>query len=235
MIEIKDVSIKFGSVKIFENFNLEIDDNKITALIAPSGTGKSTLFNAMLGLQKYEGTILYEGIELTNKKMYANISYMPQEDGLYEYLTGYENFIFFMKLNKQLFKTDDVNALFADFDLLYAVNKKVAEYSGGMKKKLSLMIALSKPSKYIYLDEPTVGIDPVQKEEFWHKLKKIACEGNKTIIVTTHVMDEASRCDKIVFVREGRVIANDTEEKILKELAVDNLNEAFIKLVKGGF
>ncbi|MGL4589022.1 MAG: ABC transporter ATP-binding protein [Mycoplasmatales bacterium] len=235
MIKIKNLTISYGKHKIFENFNLDIKDKCITALIAPSGTGKTTLFNAIMGIQKYSnGQIILDGEQITNKSFYSKVSFMPQEDGLYEYLTGIQNFKFFLHLNKQKMTNSEIEQLFTEFDLTNALHKKVENYSGGMKKKLSLMITLAKPAKYFFLDEPTVGIDPVQKEEFWKKLYKIANESDKTIIVTTHVMDEASKCDEIIFIRDGQVIANDTQAHILETMKVNDLNEAFIKLVNGG-
>ncbi len=233
MIEVKNLEISFGKQKILEELNLNIEPAKITGIIAPSGTGKTTLFNAIMGLQKVSaGKILYNGQELNDKKMYRDISYMPQEGGIYGDLTGKENVKFFAKLAKVNISNQEIIELFNEFDLINAVNKKVNQYSGGMKKKLGLMITLLGKSEYYFLDEPTVGIDPVQKEEFWKKLENLREQG-KTIIVTTHVMDEASRCDQLVFLRDGKIIANETQENILKMVDASNLNEAFIKLAGG--
>ncbi len=233
MIEIKNVTIKMNKKPIFKNLNLEIEPGKITGIIAPSGTGKTTLFNAMMGLQAIdEGQIYFSGKELKKQKMYRDIAYMPQEGGVYGDLTGKENIKFFAKLAKVKLSNQEIKQLFSEFDLSDAINKKVNQYSGGMKKKLSLMISLIGNSKYFFLDEPTVGIDPVQKEEFWQKLVNLRSDG-KTIIVTTHVMDEASRCDCLIFIRNGQIIANDNQENILKQVEANDLNEAFIKLAKG--
>ncbi len=233
MIEIKNVKIKINKKIIFDNLNLEIEAGKITGIIAPSGTGKTTLFNAMMGLQELDsGRIFYDQNELKRQKMYREIAYMPQEGGVYGDLTGKENIKFFAKLANVKLSNQEIIQLFKDFSLADAINKKVNQYSGGMKKKLSLMISLIGESKYFFLDEPTVGIDPVQKEEFWQKLTKLRNEG-KTIIVTTHVMDEASRCDSLIFIRNGQIIANDKQEEILKQVNAKDLNEAFIKLAKG--
>ncbi len=233
MIEIKNVKIKINKKIIFDNLNLEIEAGKITGIIAPSGTGKTTLFNAMMGLQELDsGRIFYDQNELKRQKMYREIAYMPQEGGVYGDLTGKENIKFFAKLANVKLSNQEIIQLFKDFSLADAINKKVNQYSGGMKKKLSLMISLVGESKYFFLDEPTVGIDPVQKEEFWQKLTKLRNEG-KTIIVTTHVMDEASRCDSLIFIRNGQIIANDKQEEILKQVNAKDLNEAFIKLAKG--
>ncbi len=233
MIKIKDLNISFGKQVILEDINLDIEPAKITGIIAPSGAGKTTLFNAIMGLQKVSsGEILYDNQLLDDKKMYRKIAYMPQEGGIYEDLTGKENVKFFAKLEKVKISSDEIIQLFKEFDLSDALNKKVNNYSGGMKKKLGLMITLLGDSQYYFLDEPTVGIDPVQKEEFWKKLESLKATG-KTIIVTTHVMDEASRCDQLVFLRNHKIIANETQKNILKMVDANNLNEAFIKLAGG--
>ncbi len=233
MIEFKNVGIKVNKKELFHNLNLEIKPGKITGIIAPSGTGKTTLFNAMMGLQNIDkGQIYFAGEELKKQKMYQDIAYMPQEGGVYGDLTGKENVKFFAKLAKVKLKNQEIKQLFNEFSLEDAIDKKVNQYSGGMKKKLGLMISLIGESKYFFLDEPTVGIDPVQKEEFWQKLMKLRNTG-KTIIVTTHVMDEASRCDCLIFIRNGQIIANDNQDNILKQVGAKDLNEAFIKLAKG--
>ncbi len=233
MIEIKNVGIKVNKKVIFDNLNLKIEPGKITGIIAPSGTGKTTLFNAMMGLQNIDkGQIYFSTKELKKQKMYRDIAYMPQEGGVYGDLSGKENIKFFAKLAKVKLSNSQIKDLFDEFSLTDAIDKKVNQYSGGMKKKLSLMISLIGESQYFFLDEPTVGIDPVQKEEFWQKLLKLRSEG-KTIIVTTHVMDEASRCDSLIFIRNGEIIANDNKENILTKVGANDLNEAFIKLARG--
>ncbi len=235
MIEIKDLEIDFGKNKIFEDLSFIINSEQITGIIAPSGTGKTTIFNAMMGLQKVnKGQVLYDGQALTNKKMYQKIAYMPQEGGLYGDLTGKENVSFFANLAKVKITNEEIKNLFSEFELGDSINKKVDEYSAGMKKKLGLMITLLGNSEYFFLDEPTVGIDPVQKEEFWKKLVKLRSEG-KTIIVTTHVMDEATRCDRLIFIRDGQIIASDAKENILKMVNAKNLNEAFIKFAERNY
>ncbi len=189
----------------------------------------------MMGLQKIKnGKILYDNQELNSRKMYQNIAYMPQEGGLYSDLTGKDNVKFFAKLEKVSLSNLQIKELFIQFDLQAAMNKKVSAYSSGMRKKLGLMITILGDSEYFFLDEPTVGIDPVQKQEFWKKLKRLRANG-KTIIVTTHVMDEASRCDHLIFLRDGQIIANDSKANILKMVDAQDLNEAFIKLAKENY
>lgn len=235
MIQVKNLDIKLGKKKLFTNLNTTIQDGLITGIIGPSGAGKTTLFNSIMGLQKITlGNIYFDNKELTSKNMYDDISYMPQEGGLYEDLTGVDNLNFFSRLNKIKLTDKQIEENFNEFDLLYAKDRKVSAYSGGMKRKLGLMISLLTNGKYFFLDEPTVGIDPVQKEEFWKKLYKLKDSG-KTIIVTTHIIDEAARCDRLIFIRDGKIIADDAKENILKLVNTNDLNEAFIKLAGGNY
>ncbi len=235
MIEIKNADIVVNKDKVlFENLNLEFKTNEITGLIAPSGTGKTSIFNAMLGLLEVKnGDILYDGQAITNKKFYQDVSFMPQEEGLYLSLTGKQNLKFFASLKNITLSDNEIKQLFDEYALTNNEDKQVANYSGGMKKKLGLMIAFLGESKYIFLDEPTVGIDPVQKEEFWNRIKKANQQPGKTIVVTTHVMEEATRCDSLIFLRDGKVLVADLQANILSKLGVDDLNEAFINLTKG--
>lgn len=231
MIEFKNVEVGYGNKVLFTNFNLQIPEGKIIGVIAPSGTGKSTLFNAALGLLPIQnGEVTFNGQNLKTINDYERIAVMPQGGGLYDYLTGVQNFKFFANLKKVEYSKSEIEKLFTEYDLANSINKKVSDYSGGMRTKLSLMIALIGDSDYYFLDEPTVGIDPVQKQEFWLKINQLK-NANKTVIVTTHVMDEASRCDQLCLLHDGQLIAFDTEANILKKYEVNNLDQAFVKMV----
>lgn len=233
MITADKINISVGKTKLFEDLSFKLDEGVITGIIAPSGTGKTTIFNSIIGLHKYRGgAINIDGQQLDNKQWYDNLSFMPQEGGIYSELTASQNIKFFAGLCKIKLSKSEIDSLLKKYDLYDARKKKVESYSGGMKKKLSLLISLLGDSKYYFLDEPTVGIDPVQKEEFWNRLYKLRDSG-KTIIITTHVMDEASRCDQIMFLRNGEIIANGSQEDILELSNSSDLNQAFINLAGG--
>lgn len=233
MITADRINISVGKEMLFENLSFELNEGVITGIIAPSGTGKTTIFNSIIGLHKYEGgRIVIDGQRLDTKQWYDNLSFMPQEGGIYSELTATQNIKFFMSLRKKRLSKSEINTLLKEYDLYDARKKKVESYSGGMKKKLSLLISLLGDSKYYFLDEPTVGIDPVQKEEFWNRLYQLRDSG-KTIIITTHVMDEASRCDQIMFLRNGKIIATGNKEQIFELSNSSDLNQAFINLAGG--
>lgn len=233
MLKIENLEIKYGENKIFQNFNLEIEEQQMLGVLASSGSGKTTLINAMIGLKKFNGNVTIDNQKVPNKKIYDIIGVMPQETALYEQISGLDNYLFFMKLAKLNLPKNEINEVFKKYGLLDSKDKKVFHYSGGMKRKLSLIIGLMKKPKYLFLDEPTVGIDPLQKEEFWNYFKELR-EAGSTLIITTHVMEEAGRCDKLLFLRKGEILAYDSINKIKEKSLSGDLNQVFIDLINQG-
>lgn len=232
MIKIKDVDIAYGKTKIFTNLDLDFKTHKITGIIAPSGSGKTTLINAITGLKAVDKGLIYlDNINIKDTDILQNISIMPQEAGLYLNLTGKQNFNFFAKLKGLKYKDIEIERQFIEFGLDNALNRKVSAYSGGMKRKLSLMITLIGDASFLFLDEPTVGIDPIYKELIWQKLQELK-GNNKTIIVTTHIMDEARKCDEIIILDHGEILIQDTYDNILNHTNCTDLEQAVIKLIR---
>ncbi|MDF2941375.1 MAG: transporter ATP-binding protein [Herbinix sp.] len=234
LIEIKEVSKSFKKQQVLKDINLTIDENEIFGLIGPSGAGKTTLIRLLIGaINTDSGTIRVGDYMVPNLKALNNIGYMPQNEALYTDLSGYDNLMFFggmyqQKKSELKKRADEVLKL---VELDGDGNKRVINYSGGMKKRLSLAVALIHSPKVLVLDEPTVGIDPILRKKIWDEFYKLKEQG-KTIVVTTHVMDEAIRCDRLALINYGNIIACDTVETLLGRTQNNSIEELFFE--KGG-
>lgn len=231
-ISIQNVSKSFGKKKVLQNINFEIKSGKIYGFIGPSGAGKTTLIKMIVGMDAPdEGSIYVLGEKMPNLQILHQIGYMAQSDALYKDLTGKENLLFFASLY-QLSKKERIeriNYVAELVNLTADLNKKVSAYSGGMKRRLSLAICLLQKPDVLILDEPTVGIDPELRLSIWKELIRLKNEEGKTILVTTHVMDEAEKCDFVSMIREGTLIAKGTPQQLKEQYEVSNLNDAFLK------
>ncbi|WHY76869.1 ABC transporter ATP-binding protein [Neobacillus sp. WH10] len=231
-IKVEQVNKRFGKNPVLNDVNLTIPKGQLFGLIGPSGAGKTTLVKMIVGMEKCDtGSIHVLGRKVPNLKLLQEIGYMAQSDALYVELTGEENLKFFAslyKLNKEEQKRRITYA--ADLVNLTAdLKKRVAAYSGGMKRRLSLAIALIQDPKILILDEPTVGIDPELKLSIWAELLRLKNEEEKTIIVTTHVMDEAVKCDYVAMVRDGRILTSGTPNELKALFKTDDFDEVFLK------
>ena len=231
MIEARGVSKQFGSELVLKGIDLCVDPGEILGVLGPSGSGKTTLVKCLIGAVGLDkGQVDIKGTRIPNLHLMDSIGYMAQQDALYDDLSGLQNIAFFGRL-KGLSKSDalsQANALLDLVDLGKDKNKKAAHYSGGMKRRLSLSAALIGNPDVMVLDEPTVGIDPVLRELFWDEFRRLKALG-KVIIVTTHVMDEADKCDRLILLRDGRVIQNGTPEMIKSLTMHGTIEAAFIE------
>ncbi|QQK76967.1 ABC transporter ATP-binding protein [Salicibibacter cibarius] len=229
MLKITDLSKRFGKQTILQNISVDIPNNQITGLIGPSGTGKTTLIKCLMGMEKYDtGSVTINNVTIPNRKILNNIGYMAQSDSLYHDLTGLENIQFFAHMYKRRMSEKSVQSTLNLVQLAQEQNKFVQHYSGGMKRRLSLAIALLNQPEYLILDEPTVGIDPVLKLNIWdrlHELKK-----NSTLLITTHIMDEAMKCDQLLLMKNKGIAASGTPQEILETFQVSDIDQVFLEL-----
>lgn len=231
-INLKEICKSYGKKVILNNVNMNVKQGQIYGLIGPSGAGKTTLIKMIVGMEKADtGSIHVLNEKMPKLEVLQDIGYMAQSDALYSELTGEENLKFFAalyKLNKN--KQKERIAYAANLvNLTGELTKKVAAYSGGMKRRLSLAIALIQNPKILILDEPTVGIDPELRLSIWNELIRLKNEEEKTIIITTHVMDEAEKCDHVAMVREGCILASGTPKQLKDIYNADNFDEVFLK------
>lgn len=232
MIEVEQVSKIYGKRKVLEDIDLSIAESKIYGFIGPSGAGKTTLIKLIVGMDVPDkGTIHVMKRKVPDLALLQQIGYMAQSDALYTELTGEENLTFFASLY-QLGRADQKKRIAYAAELVNLskeLKKKVSAYSGGMKRRLSLAIALIQNPQVLILDEPTVGIDPELRLSIWNELLRLKKEEGKTILVTTHVMDEATRCDEIAMIREGLLLTTGTPQELMTTYQVDSLDHVFLK------
>lgn len=228
-IVVDQVEKAFKKQRVLSQISLTIDSGRIFCLLGASGSGKTTLLRIMMGVIPSEnGTVTIGGTKVPNRKLLAEMGYMPQNDALYEELSVWENLKFFAGLHKLSRKTFVENAteLLEVVDLLPEKNKLVRDCSGGMKKRISLAVALIHQPRLLLLDEPTVGVDPVLRKRIWEYLKQLKNSGI-TILITTHVMDEVTQCDDAALLRNGHIIAKDTVENLIGRTSGGNIEELF--------
>ena len=229
-IQMKDIDKFFGGKQVLHQIDLQIPYGGIYGLLGPSGCGKTTTVKIMAGiLEADHGETLILEKAMPNLEMMNQIGYMAQSDALYSTLSGKENLEFFGmlyglgkdRLNHRIREVMTMVSLDEDMD------KQVSAYSGGMKRRLSLAAAILHNPPVLILDEPTVGIDPLLRKTIWEQLYQMTQEGT-TIVVTTHVMDEAEKCTHLAMMRAGRLISVGTPRDIMERSKTDTLEQAFI-------
>nr|WP_255570380.1 ABC transporter ATP-binding protein [Cohnella sp. CFH 77786] len=229
------ITRRFGKRTVLDGIALRVGRGEIFGLLGPSGSGKTTLIKLITGIDKAdEGEVVMLGEKMPKLSMLQRFGYMAQSDALYQELTAKENLLFFASLFglSGARRKERIQAAMSVVDLLDHLNKPVAAYSGGMKRRLSLAISLLHEPELLILDEPTVGIDPVLRQSIWKELTALRDRGT-TIILTTHVMDEADKCDRIGLIRDGRLHAVDSPQGLKDRSGADSIEEAFIVLGGG--
>lgn len=230
IIKINALNQSFGNNIILENINLEVHKGEIIGFLGPSGSGKTTLVKNIVGMNTpTNGEVYVFDKKIPSLEVVKEIGYMAQSDALYEDLTAIDNLLFFAALYNLKGKEakERANEVLSLVQLENHSKKLVHFFSGGMKRRLSLAIALIHNPKLLILDEPTVGIDPLLRQSFWLEFKRLKSLG-VTLLITTHVMDEANHCDKLALIREGKIIALDSPEAIKKASNQDTIEEAFL-------
>jgi len=234
VVTINNVSKSYGKQKVLKEINLDIAEGEIFGLLGPSGAGKTTLVKQLVGLEEVSsGEIQLLSEKQPSLALIEKIGYMAQSDALYTELSARENLEFFISLYDLTKKErkERIKEVMRVVDLEDSMDKIVSQYSGGMKRRLSLAIAMLHEPAILILDEPTVGMDPILRKSIWGNFDTLKKTG-VTIIVTTHVMDEAEKCDRLGMIREGKLTAVGSPEELKKEAEVKDLEAAF--LVFGG-
>lgn len=230
VVVVEQVSKIYGKHIALQNVNAKIEKAEIFAFLGPSGAGKTTLVKCIAGVDAAsQGNVFVLGRQMPNLEQMRSIGYMGQADALYSELTGKENLEFFAGLYqmKGKKKQNRINEMVELVNLKEDINRRVADYSGGMKRRLSLAISLLHMPKILLLDEPTVGLDPVLRNNVWAELRRLS-EIGTTVIVTTHVMSEAEKCDRLGMVRNGKLIAIGTPAELKKQADVATIDDAFL-------
>ena len=219
----------FGSIRAVDGVSFELAPGRIYGLLGPNGSGKTTLIRLLTGLAKAtHGQVEIRGVAMPSRAALAGIGYMTQSDGIYPALTAGENVRFFAAVYGVDGQGPVLDALRL-VDLADRTHTVAGTLSGGQRRRLSLACALVHRPPMLFLDEPTVGVDPVLRVEFWAHFRRLA-DGGATIIVSSHVMDEADRCDELLFIRSGKVIARGTGREVRDQAGTNDLEQAFLRL-----
>ena len=230
-IEVRDLVVVRGRREVLHGITTSVPAGKVTGLLGPSGSGKTTLMRAIVGVQKVRsGRIDVLGAPAGSPALRARVGYLTQAPSVYADLTVRENARYFASLYPGITNADADQAI-RDVGLGQAGDQLVSTLSGGQHSRASLACALVGKPDLLVLDEPTVGQDPVLRDELWQRFHALAAAGS-TLVVSSHVMDEAGRCDRLVLVREGRIIADDTPTAVRADAGTDDLEDAFLRLIR---
>jgi ABC-2 type transport system ATP-binding protein len=234
-VKIDNLSVvRGGTVAALKDISLTIPQGKITGFIGPSGAGKTTLIKSIVGRLKVpRGKVMVLGKEAGSPALRQTVTYMAQELSVYSDLTVRENLLYFAKMRGQTPRAaqESVQEVLQLVDLPDKATVLVSDLSGGQKQRVSLAVALLGTAKIMVLDEPTVGLDPMLRGALWQLFNKIAASG-VTIIISSHSMDEAKRCENLILLREGKVIAHNSPAELLRKTATRSVEEAFLRLVE---
>jgi ABC-2 type transport system ATP-binding protein len=235
-VETKNLTKDFGAFRALDNLNLKIENGVVHGLLGPNGAGKTTAIKILCGLLKPTGGEAYVlGMRIPHRGILPSIGYMPQEPALYVDLSVHHN----LQLYGELYDMPSSRIAEREEELLEFValkgwrNKPVSNLSGGMKHRVSLACSMIHEPKLLFLDEPTVGVDPELRASFWEYFNRLKMKGI-TIILTTHYMDEAQHCDKISLLRQGKLIAEGMPGEITRMTNTTSLEDAFLALTKHG-
>jgi ABC-2 type transport system ATP-binding protein len=230
-VDVEGLRKNFGALRALDGVDLRIRPGEIYGLLGPNGAGKTTLIRAIVGLVAPDaGTVTVLGRRMPDVDNLRNVGYMTQAAALYPGLSIAENVEFFAAINGAAKGVDEVLKL---VQLDQRRNSVVATISGGMRQRCSLACALVHKPRLLLLDEPTVGVDPQLRVQFWEEFRKMAASGT-TIVVSSHVMDEAERCQRLGLIQFGRVLAEGTPNEVRAHAGTNNLEEAFLRLAGEG-
>lgn len=227
-------SKSFGRTVALDRLHLTIPRGVLYGLVGPNGSGKTTAIRGLLGLLRFDsGEAWMLGERTPLPKNGGRVSYMPQELAIYQDLTVRENLDLFAELSGQRISEAEARSLLTTVDLLAEQHRMASELSGGMKRRTSLVCALAGRPELLFLDEPTVGVDPELREGFWSTFRQMTAEG-KTVVLTTHYLDEAMHCDRVGMMRSGRLMAEGAPDELLRRSGCSDLEGAFLHFCRGG-
>ena len=229
-IAVDELRVVRGGTVALEGVSLRVSAGRVTGLLGPSGSGKSTLLRAIVGVQRItSGRVTVLGEPAGSAALRARLGYVTQAPSVYADLTAMENLRFFAAVLDA--DQDRTESALEGVGLGGRGDQAVATMSGGQRARVSLATALLGSPTLLILDEPTVGLDPVLREELWKLFADLAAEGS-TLIVSSHVMDEAERCDDLLLMREGRLLATGTPAELTERIGARNVGDAFLKMIE---
>ncbi len=229
VIDVKNLTKKFGKKVVVNNVSLQIPKGKIYGFLGPNGSGKTTTIRILCGLLKADdgiGSVLGYDIKKQSTLIKKNVGYMTQKFTYWQDLTIYENLEFVAKMFAMPNPKEAVLQCLESLGLLNRKNELAGNLSGGWKQRLALAASILHKPQILLLDEPTAGVDPKARRDFWESLHALAAQG-LTVLVSTHYMDEAERCDSIIYINQGNIIASGSVEEVIKNSGL------FTYIIKG--
>jgi ABC-2 type transport system ATP-binding protein len=229
-IDVERLHVVRGGKTVLDDLDVQVHAGRVTGLLGPSGSGKSTLLRSIVGVQRIaSGSVRVLGLPAGAPELRRRVAYTTQEPSVYADLTVRENLRYFGRLlgvaEPELDRSIQAVRLGDNADAV------VARLSGGQKARASLATALLGRPEVLILDEPTVGLDPLLRRDLWSIFRSLAADG-ATLVVSSHVMDEAENCDELVLVREGAIVAYASPQAIRERTGTDDMSEAFIRLIE---
>jgi ABC-2 type transport system ATP-binding protein len=232
---LRDVRKSFGAVKALDGISFEVRRGELYGFLGPNGAGKTTAIRVLLGLTRCDGgTAQVLGVDAPARSVIHRVGFVPQEPALYRDLSVRQNLELFADifgLERARWKERFTEVL-GFVDLADKADNLVRDLSGGMVRRTSIAVAMVHDPDLLVLDEPTVGIDPELRASFWNHFEDLKGRG-KSILITTHYIDEARRCDRVGFVRAGRLVAEGAPPALLKRTGTSSLEDAFLSFVRG--
>ena len=227
-IAVRDLRVRRGGTLVLDDFSIDIGGGRVTGLLGPNGAGKTTLIRCIVGVQIVEaGTVTVLGEPAGSPRLRARVGYVTQAPSVYLDLSARENLEYFARVLDAPDRR--ISEVIETVDLVRDERRLVGRLSGGQRARVSLATALLGEPDVLVLDEPTVGLDPVLRRELWDLFRELAAAG-RTVLVSSHVMDEAVRCDDLVLLRDGAIVAAGTPDELRAQSGSDDLEQAFLRL-----
>lgn len=229
-VEVESLNVTRGGRRVLCDLSMTVAQGTVTGLLGPSGSGKTTLIRAIVGIQRIAGgSVRVLGLPAGAAALRGTVGYLTQAPSVYRDLTVRENLRYFAAaLGAGAGRVDQV---LADVSLGDEAATRVDRLSGGQQTRVSLATALLGTPRILVLDEPTVGLDPVLREELWSLFHRLGAAGT-TLLISSHVMEEATRCQRLLLLRAGRLIVDDTPEALLRSTGQSDMDAAFLHVVR---
>ena len=229
-VHVRGLQVRRGRTEVFTGLDLDIPRGQITGLLGPSGCGKTTLMRSIVGVQKVAGgTVEVLGEPVGSRALRHRVSYDTQAASVYGDLTIRQNLRYFARLLGA--PRSDIDRVISEVGLAAQRDQTIDSLSGGQESRVSLAVAMLGTPEVLVLDEPTVGLDPLLRSELWDVFRGLSDAGT-TLIVSSHVMDEALRCDRLILMRAGRIIADTTPDGLLADTGTGDPDAAFLALIE---
>lgn len=226
---VQDLRVRRGSREVLPGIALSVRRGQVVGLLGPSGGGKTTLLRAIVGVQRVQGgTVTVLGHPAGSPVLRSRVGYVTQLPSVYDDLSALANLTYFARIQRA--GGSAVDDALAAVDLTDSADDVVGRMSGGQRSRVSLAAALVGSPELLVLDEPTVGLDPVLRRDLWDLFHRLASAGS-TLLVSSHVMDEATRCDRLLLLRQGEILADETPAGLLAATGAEDVEHAFLTLI----